>query len=39
MATGTISPAAVLRDATFGRLLRTRLMNEVDVIRTSETLY
>jgi hypothetical protein len=39
MAAGTASPVAVLRDADFGRLLRTRLMSEVDMIRTSETLY
>ncbi len=39
MATGTISPAAVLRDARKSALLRTRLTDDVDMIRTMETLY
>jgi hypothetical protein len=39
MAAGTISLAAVLRDARKSALLRTRLMDDVDVIRTMETLY
>jgi hypothetical protein len=39
MATGTISPVAVLRDARKGALLRTRLMDEIDMSRTKETLY
>jgi hypothetical protein len=38
MAAGTISLVAALRDGAL-RLLRTRLTNDVDVIRTSETLY
>src|SRR6266404_1563683 len=39
MATGTISPVAVLRDARKSALLRTRLTDDVDMIRTMETLY
>jgi hypothetical protein len=39
MVAGTISLAAVLRDARKSALLRTRLMDDVDVIRTMETLY
>jgi hypothetical protein len=45
MATGTISPVAVLRDARILRqalrsaLLRTRLKDEIDMIITMETLY
>ena len=45
MATGTISPVAVLRDARILRqalksaLLRTRLMDDIDMIHTMETLY
>jgi len=45
MATGRNSLVAVLRDARILRqalrsaLLRTRLMDDVDVIRTMETLY
>jgi hypothetical protein len=44
MAAGTISPVAVLRDArSFDKLrsalLRTRLMGDIDIIRTMETLY
>ncbi len=45
MAAGTISPVAVLRDARILRqalrsaLLRTRLMDDIDMIRTMETLY
>src|SRR6266481_421988 len=43
MAAGTISPVAVLRDARILRqalrsaLLRTRLMSDIDMIRTLET--
>jgi len=45
MAVGTISLVAVLRDARILRqalksaLLRTRLMDGIDMIRTMETLY
>jgi hypothetical protein len=39
MDTGTISPAAVLRDARKSALLRTRLIGDIDTIRTSETMY
>src|SRR5260370_10045914 len=39
MAAGTISLAAVLRDARKSALLRTRLMDQIDMIRTMETLY
>jgi len=45
MATGTISPAAVLRDARILRqalrsaLLRTRLMGDIDMIRIMEAPY
>jgi hypothetical protein len=39
MAAGTNSLAAVLRDARKSALLRTRLKDEIDVIRTPETLY
>jgi len=39
MAAGTISPVAVLRDARKSALLRTRLMDDVDIIRAIETLY
>jgi len=38
MAAGTISLVAVLRDARKSALLRTRLMDDVDMIRTMETL-
>jgi hypothetical protein len=37
MAAGTISLVAVLRDARKSALLRTRLMDDIDMIRTSET--
>jgi len=37
MAAGTISLVAVLRDARKSALLRTRLMDDVDMIRTMET--
>ena len=36
--TGTTLPVAVLRDARKSALLRTRLMDDVDMIRTMETL-
>jgi hypothetical protein len=44
MAAGTISPVAVLRDAaSFDKLrsalLRTRLMDDIDMIFATETLY
>jgi hypothetical protein len=44
MAAGTISPVAVLRDArSFDKLrsalLKTRLKDDIDAIRTTETLY
>jgi hypothetical protein len=39
MDAGTISPVAVLRDARKSALLRTRLIGDIDVIRTSKTLY
>src|SRR5258707_13365231 len=39
MAAGTASPAAVLPDARKSALLRTRLMDDVDIIRAIETLY
>jgi hypothetical protein len=39
MATGTISLVAVLRDARKSALLRTRLKDDIDAIRTTETLY
>jgi hypothetical protein len=45
MATGTISLVAVLRDARILRqvlrsaLLRTRLKDDIDAIRTTETLH
>jgi hypothetical protein len=39
MAAGTISLVAVLRDARKSALLRTRLTDDVDMIRTMETLY
>jgi hypothetical protein len=39
MAAGTISLVAVLRDARKSALLRTRLMDDIDMIRTMETLY
>jgi hypothetical protein len=39
MATGTISLVAVLRDARKSALLRTRLKDDIDAIRTAETLY
>jgi hypothetical protein len=39
MAAGTISLVAVLRDARKSALRRTRLKNEIDMIRTMETLY
>jgi hypothetical protein len=38
MDAGTISVVAVFETPTFGRLLRTRLMDDADMIRTSETL-
>src|SRR5882672_9390909 len=38
MAAGAISPVAVLRDARKCALLRTRLMDDIDLIRTVETL-
>jgi len=38
MAAGTISLVAVLRDARKSALLRTRPMDDIDVIRTMETL-
>jgi hypothetical protein len=38
MVAGTISPVAVLRDARKSALLRTRVIDEVDTIRTSETI-
>ncbi len=38
MATGTISLVAVLRDARKSALLRTRLMCDIDMIRTMDTL-
>jgi len=39
MAAGTASPVAVLRDARKNALLRTRLKDDIDMIRTSETRY
>ena len=39
MATGTASLVAVLRDARKSALLRTRLIDHIDMIRTSETMY
>jgi hypothetical protein len=39
MATGTVSLVAVLRDARQSALLRTRLIDGIDMIRTIETLY
>jgi hypothetical protein len=39
MAAGTTSPVAILRDARKSALLRTRLMGDIDTIRTVETLY
>jgi hypothetical protein len=39
MAAGTISFVAVLRDARKSALLRTRLMDDIDMILTMETLY
>jgi hypothetical protein len=39
MAAGAISRVAVLRDARKRALLRTRLMDDVDMILTMETLY
>ena len=38
MAAGTISLVAVLRDARKSALLRTRLKDDIDVMRTMETL-
>jgi hypothetical protein len=38
MAAGTISPAAVLRDARKSALLRTRLIDDIDMVRATETL-
>jgi hypothetical protein len=38
MAAGTISLVAVLRDARKSALLRTRLMDDIDMIRTLEML-
>jgi len=38
MAAGTIALVAVLRDARKSALLRTRLMDDVDMIRSMETL-
>jgi hypothetical protein len=37
MATGTISLVAVLRDARKSALLRTRWMDDIELIRTMET--
>jgi hypothetical protein len=39
MATGAISLVAVLRDACKSALLRARLMDDLDMVRTLETLY
>jgi hypothetical protein len=39
MAAGTISLVAVLRDARKSALLRTRLGDDIDMIRTMEALY
>jgi hypothetical protein len=39
MAPGTISLVAVLRDARKSALLRTRLMDGIDMVRTMETPY
>jgi hypothetical protein len=39
MAAGTMSLVAVLRDARKSALLRTRLMGDIDMICTTETLY
>jgi len=39
MAAGTISLVAVLRDARKSALLRTRLKDDIHVIRSTETLY
>jgi hypothetical protein len=39
MAAGTISLVAVLRDARKSGLLRTRLIDDIDMIRFSETMY
>jgi len=39
MAAGTASPVAVLRDARKSALLRTRLIDDIDMIQTMETLY
>jgi hypothetical protein len=39
MAAGAISLVAVLRDARKSALLRTRLIGDIDMIRTVETLY
>ena len=39
MAARAISLVAVLRDARKSALLRTRLMDDIDMIRTMETLY
>jgi hypothetical protein len=36
---GTASPVTVLRDARKSALLRTRLIDDIDRIRTSETVY
>jgi hypothetical protein len=38
MDAGTISRVAVLRDGA-ARLLRTRLIDDIDIVRASETLY
>ena len=38
MATGAVSPVAVLRDARKSALLRTRVRDDIDMIRTMETL-
>jgi hypothetical protein len=37
MDAGTISPVAALRDARKSALLRTRLIDDIDMIRSSET--
>jgi len=39
MAAGTISPVAVFRNARRSALLRMRLMDDIDMIRTLETLH
>jgi hypothetical protein len=39
MATGTVSPAAVLRDARFAGSSGRGVMNDINMIRSSEALY